>query len=123
MDHHDDAYAWAEQRKIERHPKTGAAQLIELREAIEEIRIQQPIQATAPAPAKPPILAHVPDEDLLGYGVPSEWLEEVRGATEDSLFDLTDHLPQEAAEALPDFATGVTPHAPTVAASLRRFRD
>ncbi len=118
MDHHDDAYAWGERRKTEHHPKTGAAQLIELREAIEEIRVRQPIQATASAPAKPPILAHVPDEDLLGYGVPSEWLEEVRGATEDSLCDLTDHLPQEAAEALLDLATGVTPHAPTVAASL-----
>jgi mRNA-degrading endonuclease RelE of RelBE toxin-antitoxin system len=27
--HHDDAYSWAERRKIERHPKTGAAQLVE----------------------------------------------------------------------------------------------
>ena len=56
----------------------------------------------------------------------------MRGATEDSLFDLTDHLPQEAAEALLDLATGVTPQAPTVAApdadpfshpdAQRRFR-
>ena len=117
VDHHDDAYAWAERRKIERHPRTGAAQLVEVRETVEEITIQQPFQVAAPAPAKPPILAHVPDEELLSYGVPSEWLEEVRGATEDSLFDLADHLPQEAAEALLDLATGVTPQAPTVAAT------
>jgi mRNA-degrading endonuclease RelE of RelBE toxin-antitoxin system len=26
VDHHDAAYAWAECRKIQRHPKTGAAQ-------------------------------------------------------------------------------------------------
>src|SRR5687767_4842239 len=30
--HHDDAYRWAERRKIERHPKTGAAQLVLLPE-------------------------------------------------------------------------------------------
>jgi len=27
--HHDAAYAWAERRRIERHPTTGAAQLVE----------------------------------------------------------------------------------------------
>ena len=31
-DHHDKAYAWANRRKIEKHPRTGAAQLVELRE-------------------------------------------------------------------------------------------
>ena len=34
VDHHDDAYEWAERRKIERHPKTGAAQIVELRELV-----------------------------------------------------------------------------------------
>jgi len=29
--HHDAAYAWAERRKLEIHPKTGAAQLVEMR--------------------------------------------------------------------------------------------
>src|SRR5437763_9163132 len=32
-DHHDKAYDWAERPKLETHPKTGAAQLVELREA------------------------------------------------------------------------------------------
>ena len=36
--HHDDAYRWAERRKIETHPKTGAAQLVEVRERVQEIR-------------------------------------------------------------------------------------
>src|SRR5436189_2798 len=31
-DHHNDAYRWAERRKIERHPTTGAMQLVEIRE-------------------------------------------------------------------------------------------
>jgi plasmid maintenance system killer protein len=38
-DHHDKAYAWAERRKLETHPKTGAAQLVEIRERVEEIII------------------------------------------------------------------------------------
>ena len=109
VDHHDAAYRWAERRKIERHPRTGAAQLVELRETVEEITVHRPVEVAAPAPEKPPLFTEVPDDDLLRYGVPSEWLDEVRKATEDSLFDLADHLPQEAAEALLDLATGVTP--------------
>jgi plasmid maintenance system killer protein len=31
VDHHDKAYRWAERRKIERHPTTGAMQLVEVR--------------------------------------------------------------------------------------------
>ena len=37
VDHHDRAYAWAERRRIERHPRTGAAQLVEIRERVEEV--------------------------------------------------------------------------------------
>src|SRR3984893_18178423 len=37
VDHHDRAYAWAERRKLETHPTTGAAQIIELRESVREI--------------------------------------------------------------------------------------
>jgi len=53
-DRHDKAYAWAHRRKIERHPKTGAAQLVEVRETVEEVRIQQP--AVAPVSPQPPRL-------------------------------------------------------------------
>src|SRR4029453_17939008 len=37
VDHHDKAYAWAGRRRLETHPKTGAAQLVEIRERVEEI--------------------------------------------------------------------------------------
>ena len=37
VDHHDKAYEWAERRKLETHPKTGAAQLVEIRETVQEI--------------------------------------------------------------------------------------
>ena len=32
VDHHDKAYEWARRRKLETHPRTGAAQLVEIRE-------------------------------------------------------------------------------------------
>ena len=37
VDHHDKAYAWAERRKLETHPTTGAMQLVEIRERVQEI--------------------------------------------------------------------------------------
>jgi len=45
----------------------------------------------------------------LSYGVPPEWLEDVKAATEDTCLDIADHLPPEAAEALLSLATGGTP--------------
>lgn len=40
--HHDDAYRWAERRKIEVHPRTGAAQIVEIREIVREIQAVAP---------------------------------------------------------------------------------
>lgn len=107
--HHDDAYQWAERRKIETHPTTGAAQLVEIRERYEDVVVPRYIEAVVPAPPKPPLFAGVSDATLMGYGVPTEWLEEVRKATEDTLLYLTDHLPNEAAEAMLDLAFGKMP--------------
>lgn len=125
VDHHDKAYAWAERRKIERHPKTGAAQMVEIRETVREIEVPRYVEAEPlfkPPVPKPPIFAGVPDDDLLSYGVPTDWLGEVRKATEDTLLDLTDHLPKEASEALLELATGNKPKAPaTIAASVSAF--
>lgn len=108
-DHHDKAYDWAERRKLEAHPKTGAAQLVEIRERVEEHVVPKYIEVTRPAPAKPLLFAHRSDDQLLSYGVPMEWLADVRQANEDSLLDLADHLPSEAAEALLELATGGKP--------------
>ncbi len=130
--HHDDSYRWAERRKLERHPKTGAAQLIEVREIVKEITIPHYVSVEQPMPPKPPLFAEVPDDDLLSYGVPEEWLNDVRQANEDTVLELADHIPNEAAEALLDLATGVTPQVtPPIPAdtdpfehpdALRRFR-
>lgn len=109
VNHHDDAYRWAERRKLETHPKTGAAQLVEVRTTVKEITVPKYIESEEPVPTKPLLFSNVSDEDLLSYGVPVEWLGDVKQANEDSLLELADHLPQEAGEALLDLATGVTP--------------
>ena len=121
VDHHDAAYRWAERRRIERHPRTGAAQIVEIRETVRDIEVPRPIAMEAPAVVppdkKPALFAGSSDDELLSYGVPETWLDDVRGADEDSLLDLADHLPAEAAEALLQLATGGTPERPTHAAS------
>lgn len=122
VDHHDKAYKWAERRKLEVHPKTGAAQWVEIRERVEEIVVRvgdavahpDAVKATASKPVGVPkpkslLFAGHPDEELLSYGVPPEWLADVRKADEDSLLVLADHLPAEAAEALLELATGGAP--------------
>src|SRR5439155_20760326 len=96
VDHHDDAYRWAECRKLETHPKTGAAQLVEIRETVQEIIIPTYVEAEQPVSLKARLFAHVADEVLLSYGVPAEWLQDVRQANEDTLLKLADHLPIEA---------------------------
>ena len=130
--HHNDAYRWAERRKLETHPTTGAAQLVELREVVQEIAVPVFVEAEQEASPKPPLFPLVPDEQLLSYGVPVEWLAVVRVADEDSVLDLADHLPAEAAEALLELAVGKTPQPSLPATSgadpfshpdaLRRFR-
>lgn len=134
--HHDKAYHWAERRKLETHPKTGAAQLVEVREMVREITVPKyvatvDIQVEQPPP-KPLLFADTSDDDLLSYGVPAEWLDDVRASDEYGVLDLADHLPAEAAEALLELATGGTPQIiqPVIANAdpfehpdaLRRFR-
>ena len=107
--HHDGAYKWAERRKLETHPRTGAAQLIEVRQRVQEITVPMYSAAEQIVPARSPLLAEISESDLLGYGVPAEWVNDVRAADEDSLLELADHLPGEAAEALLELAVGGTP--------------
>ena len=118
VDHHDDAYKWAERRKIERHPTTGAMQLVEVRERIEEIEVVRP-KAAEPKPSapatplpKPKLFANLRKLELMAFGVPEEWVDDVRAADEDSLFDVITHLPQEAQESILRLAVGEKPEPP-----------
>jgi UvrD-like helicase C-terminal domain/UvrD/REP helicase N-terminal domain len=112
VDHHDPAYEWAERRKLQTHPSTGAAQFVEIRETVQHIFV--PVYQDQPTPkaASKLLFSEMSDDTLMGYGVPVEWLGDVRQATEESLLSLADHLPVEAAEALVEIATGGKPRIP-----------
>src|SRR5271165_3348281 len=91
VDHHDRAYDWAARRKLQTHPKTGAAQLVEIRETVQQIFVPVYVEEEAPKPVarKKLLFAQMAEDELLGYGVPSEWLSDIRSATEDTLLTLT----------------------------------
>lgn len=146
--HHDDAYAWAERRRIEKHPTTGAVQIVEVRERIEEVSrpaqtqidfgfSAQPI-ATSPiqeerksAPASR-LFEALTREQLMSVGVPEDWLADVQNADDDRFLSVASHLPAEAAEALLEYvSSGLLKVAQPVPAladpflhpdTLRRFR-
>ena len=99
VDHHDDAYRWAERRRLEVHPETGAMQMVEVR----EVAAVEPTPA-APPPAEDigePVFGNLSRGDLMAFGVPADWVDPVREARdEDRLLAVLSHLPQEAAEVL-----------------------
>lgn len=111
VDHHDDAYGWAERRRIEAHPRTGAVQIVEVRERVEELfafadQQSSPPAAMAAAPADTALIfVALSADDLLAVGVPQDWIADVLAATEDRFFAIADHLPAEAGEALLEFAS------------------
>jgi len=136
VDHHDEAYAWAERRRIEAHPKTGAVQIVEVRERVEEMaprfHFDRPVPPVPTKPATaPPLFARLSRDDLLSTGVPEDWIADVLEANEEKFFEIAPHLPAEAAEALLQYAAvGVLPKPEPAQAedpyshpdALRRFR-
>src|SRR5579862_2453619 len=97
VDHHDKAYAWAERRRIETHPKTGAIQIVEVRERVEEIAPRLPFE---PEPIEP-VAETKPQarccfetltrDQLLSVGVPTDWIDDVLAADEDRFLAVADH--------------------------------
>lgn len=123
VDHHDDAYKWAERRRIETHPKTGAAQIVAVRERTEDVAtprygqpdlkvadVSTPFVPREPEPSVPPtkIFAALTEDQLLSIGVPADWVGDILAADEDEFLAHLEHLPEEAAEPLLECAvTGV----------------
>jgi superfamily I DNA/RNA helicase len=109
---------------------------VEIRQRVEEVVVPkyvEPITAEITRPKKQlPLFTSVTDDELLSFGVPPDWLALVKDANEDSLLELVEHLPQEAAEALLELATGGKPRPATESKpgldpfehpdALRRFR-
>lgn len=125
--HHEDAYRWAERRRIENHPVTGTLQIVETSEGLQdEIKVAESTSKT------PRIFAEYDDDYLLSLGVPTDWLTIIRQIqNEDQLLTVCQKLPEEVSERLMVLSTGelVTPPSPVSAAApigqnpdnLRRF--
>lgn len=105
VDHHDKAYDWASRRKLEVHPKTGAAQIIEIRESVQEIVKRVYVTHEVEAIVRHPF-EKISDDIFMSLGVPREWIDDVKKANEENMFDILQHLPNEASEALLEIATG-----------------
>jgi superfamily I DNA/RNA helicase len=80
---------------------------VEVRERVQEIEVFAPKAAV-----KPKLFDNLRKFELMSFGVPEEWVDDVRRADEDSLFDIIKHLPQEAQEALLKLAVGEQPEVP-----------
>jgi superfamily I DNA/RNA helicase len=101
VDHHDDAYRWAERKQLSVNPETGAVQIWDV-EAVEA--------ATASVDGKQGALfAAFKDKHLLRLGVPEELLPLVRSMDIDADLEAAEgELPAEAYEALYQLAAGYT---------------
>lgn len=110
VDHHDDAYRWAENRKLTINPVTGAMQMVTLEHVVEQeagaAAPEQPVPdyAAPPQPVEPvaaPLFGELSDTELMSLGVPEELLQAVRKiASEEALDALQPRLPAEAYEGL-----------------------
>lgn len=98
--HHDDAYAWASNRKVEFNDKTGALQIVEVVESVEEVVPQRESWQIG-------LLDAYEDDYLLSLGVPRDWLPVLRQLiTVDDLLNIIERLPEEVSERLLQLAAG-----------------
>lgn len=103
VDHHDDAYRWAEKKRLAVHPDTGALQIVPT-----EIPEVPPEKIAAQREASC-LFDGIKDKHLLRLGVPETALPLVRSiASEAELYQAESELPQEAYEALFYLAAGST---------------
>lgn len=109
VDHHDDAYRWAERRKIAVNPATGALQVVSL-ETVDEPPVASVVPATAPitnvgglaaTSSALAIFTDVTDEALVQLGTPVEMLPLIRRMRDERDLDaIQASLPVEAYEGL-----------------------
>lgn len=121
VDHHDDAYRWAENRRVAINPVTGAMQVFAVESCVEpapesvpqgKTHWSQPNVPSLPSPEADhgkPLYVALSDADLLSIGTPGELIPQVRALhTEADLDALQSSLPVEAYEGLFLIAAGDT---------------
>jgi superfamily I DNA/RNA helicase len=106
VDHHDEAYQWAMNKRVDVHPQTGALQVyVTAEEALPEIEAARP----AGEPGQGGRFAHLSDDQLFLAGVPHALIPAVRAVYSDpELERLIPFLPPEAGEVLTGVAAGMS---------------
>ena len=110
VDHHDDAYRWAESRKLTINPVTGAMQMVMVESVVQQVELPA-VETVSQVPSAPAqaLFAELSDRELMSIGVPEEALTAVRVvAIEAQLDALQSALPLEAYEGLFLVAAGDT---------------
>lgn len=93
--HHDEAYRWAENKKLAINPITGAMQIV----FTEQIVVKEAVAKNVTEPTRP--FSKLTDKELLSLGVPEDWLTNVRELPDDTSLDgIQPYLPIEAYEGL-----------------------
>jgi superfamily I DNA/RNA helicase len=110
VDHHDEAYRWAENRKLTINPVTGAMQVVLMEEVSAPPALEAPTARRAqPEVERQPLFTGLSDADLLSLGTPADLLPRVRQITSEVDLDtLQPVLPIEAYEGLFVVAAGDT---------------
>jgi len=102
VDHHDEAYRWAQNRVFGINPETGSLQVVDVSVG------PPPAQQRIPSETKG-LFDGFKDKELLKAGIPEALLSLVRGLqTESELDEVGKSIPQEAFEALFMLAAGFT---------------
>lgn len=98
VDHHDEAYAWARNKKCNVNPITGGIQVYEM----------QVTQKAVPASSDVMLFSKASDGDLLELGVPEEMISYVRSiGTAQDFYDRKSFFPDDAFENLSWLAEGI----------------
>ncbi|NDG73201.1 MAG: hypothetical protein EBY32_18245, partial [Proteobacteria bacterium] len=111
VDKHDDAYSWAQTKRVAINPVTGAMQVFAV-ESLVETNQSSAHNSTPTAPSQPkpkPLFENLSDANLISIGTPPELITQVREIhTEEALDAMQTILPVEAYEGLFLIAAGDT---------------
>lgn len=105
IDTHDNAYAWAKNKRFEVHEMTGIFQLFDVEELESAVEEQQ----TGEIPENGYPLGLLTDDELYSAGVPKPLIPAVKAIrSDDSLEALSDYLPSACKDVLFGIASGMS---------------
>ena len=112
VDHHDEAYRWAQSKQVEVHPATGTMQVFDVDAASRALTgaegdADEPDASDEVPYEEKRLFSDYSDEQLFSGGLPRPLIPAVRALYTDTDLDrLVAHLPQEAADLLTGLAAG-----------------